>query len=83
MAQPKKQRCALCSGEVCKTTLTHQEQRGLKFHVFHNVPAEVCSACGEIWIEDVTLRDMERLIRRGQPVSKIETPVYDLARSGR
>ena len=83
MAQPKKQRCAICGGEIRKTTITHQEQRGSRFYLFHHVPAEVCSACSEIWIQDATLQDIERLIRRGQAVRKLETPVYDLALAGR
>ena len=79
----KKQRCALCGGELRKTTLTHQEQRGARFYLFHNVPAEVCSACGEVWIGDSTLQEVERLIRRGHPVRKVETPVFDPALAGR
>ena len=65
--------CAICGGEIRKTAITHQEQRGSRFYLFHYVPAEVCSACGEIWIEDATLPVIEHLIRRGQPVRKLET----------
>ena len=78
----RQRQCAICGGEIRKTAITHHEQRDERFYLFHNVPAEVCSACGEIWIEDGTLKDIERLIWRGQPVRHIETPVYDLALTG-
>ncbi len=78
-AHHNKTRCAVCGGELSKTTITHREKRGSRFYPFHNVPAEVCVACGEVWIEDSTLQKIERLFRRGRPVRKVETPVYDLA----
>ena len=40
---------------------------------------KVCTACGELWIDETTLREIDRLIRTGKPTRKIETPVYDLA----
>ncbi len=78
----KKELCAVCAGELRETTITHEERRGGKFYLFHNVPAQVCSACGEIWIEEKTLQKIDRLIKKGEPTSKVETPVYDLAVAG-
>lgn len=45
--------------------------------LFEHVPAQVCAACGEVWIDDATLRDIDRLIREGKPARKVETPIYD------
>jgi len=39
------------------------------------VPATVCDACGEIWIEQKVLREIDRLIKEGEPVRK--APVFD------
>lgn len=80
--QHRKAPCAVCGGQLRPTTITHQEKRGNKFYLFHNVPAEVCSTCGEIWIDDVTLQRIDRLINEGHPTEKVETPVYDLAIAG-
>lgn len=77
-----KERCGVCGGELRQTTITHEERRGTNLYLFQNVPAEVCPACGEIWIEEATLQVIERLIREGEPIRKVETPVYDFALAG-
>jgi len=74
-----KERCAVCGGELRVTTITHEERRGNNLYLFQNVPAQVCTACGDVWIEETTLQEIDRLIREGEPVRKVETPVYDLA----
>jgi YgiT-type zinc finger domain-containing protein len=81
-AKPKKERCAVCGGGLRATTITHEERRGTDLYLFQNVPAQVCTACGEVWIEEATLQEIDRLIREGKPVRKVETPVYDLAGAG-
>jgi YgiT-type zinc finger domain-containing protein len=63
-------------------TITHQERRGAKLYLFQNVPAQVCSGCQEIWIEDTVLQEIDHLIAKGQPVPRVVTPVFDLARVG-
>jgi YgiT-type zinc finger domain-containing protein len=73
------ERCAVCGGELHQTTITHEEHRGPMLYLFHNVPAQICSACGEIWIEEKTLQAIDRLIQEGKPTRKVETPVYDFA----
>lgn len=77
-----KERCAVCGGQLRQTTITHEERRGTKFYLFQNVPAQVCGACGEVWIEEATLQEIDRLIREGEPTRKMETPVYDFAVAG-
>lgn len=78
----KKDRCTVCGGELRATTITHEERRGNNLYLFQNVPGQVCTACGEIWIEEATLQEIDRLIREGEPVRKVETPVYDFAVAG-
>lgn len=77
-----KERCAVCGGRLQRTTITHEERRGTNLYLFQNVPAQVCTACGEIWIEEATLHEIDRLIREGEPIQKVETPVYDFAAAG-
>ena len=77
-----KERCAVCGGSLRATMLTHEERRGTALYLFQNVPAQACPACGEIWIDEVTLRAIDRLIREGRPTRKVQTPLYDLAVAG-
>jgi YgiT-type zinc finger domain-containing protein len=71
--------CAVCSGNLEATTITHEEKRGTSLCLFQNVPAKVCTACGEIWIDEEVLKELDRLIETGVPVRTVETPVYDFA----
>jgi YgiT-type zinc finger domain-containing protein len=71
--------CAVCGGNYRHTLITHEEKRGDKIYLFRNVPAYVCSTCGELWIEERTLKEIDRLIEQGRPVRKVETPVYEFA----
>ena len=73
----KREHCGICGKELRSTSITHQTRRGDKLYIFQNVPAQVCSACGEVWIEEATLQEIDRLIREGEPTRKVETPVYD------
>ena len=75
------QLCAVCGGELEATTITHEVKRDSNSYVFQNVPAKVCTACGEIWIDEEVLQVIDRLIESGVPVRKVETPVYDFPRA--
>ena len=54
--------CPLCGGEKepGSTTFTADLKSGVL--VVRNVPAMVCSMCGEDWIEDQTAAMLERLV---------------------
>jgi YgiT-type zinc finger domain-containing protein len=75
----RKSACAVCGGRLTESTITHEELRGDKFYLFHNVPARVCDRCGEVWIEEKVLQEIDRLIARGRPTRIEPTPVFDLA----
>lgn len=78
---PQKQLCAVCGGELRETTITHEERRGDQLYLFQNVPAKVCTACGEIWIDEEILQALDRLITEGVPMRRVETPIFDFARA--
>lgn len=78
-ARRKKELCAICGQALRKTTINPQERRGSAFYLFQNVPAQVCGGCGEIWIEEATLQKLDRLIKRGKPTRRLQTPVYDFS----
>jgi YgiT-type zinc finger domain-containing protein len=71
--------CAVCGGNLKDTAITHEERRGDQLYLFQNVPAQVCSACGEIWVDEPVLQEIERMIESGEPVRQIQTPVFDFA----
>ena len=75
------QLCAVCGGELEATTITHEVKRGTHIYLFQNVPAQVCTVCQEIWIDEEVLQVIDRLIESGVPVRKVETPVYDFPRA--
>ena len=77
----KKGSCAVCGGKLRDTTITHEERRGDQLYLFENVPAQVCEACGEIWIDETVLKEIDQLIENGHPVRQQQTPVFDLALS--
>jgi YgiT-type zinc finger domain-containing protein len=74
--------CAVCGGKLEATTITHEEKRGRNRYVFQNVPAKVCTACGEIWMDEEVLQQIDQLIEYGVPARTVETPVYDFPRAG-
>jgi YgiT-type zinc finger domain-containing protein len=78
-ARLPKERCAVCGGTLRPTMITHEERRRSRLYLFQHVPAQVCTVCGEAWIDEATLREVARLLRKGEPVRKLETPVYDFA----
>jgi YgiT-type zinc finger domain-containing protein len=69
--------CAVCGDELKATTITHEVKRGGDIYLFQHVPAKVCTARGEMWIDEEVLQVIDRLIESGVPARKVETPVYD------
>ncbi len=77
--QSQKNTCAVCGGNLTATTITHEERRDDKLYLFRHVPAQVCGRCGEVWIEEKVLQEIDRLIEHGRPTRIEETPVFDFA----
>jgi YgiT-type zinc finger domain-containing protein len=75
----KNEHCAVCGGDLHPATITHEEKRNGEIYLFEHVPVQVCSACGEIWISESTLRQIDQLILEGTPVRTMQTPVYEFA----
>jgi YgiT-type zinc finger domain-containing protein len=58
--------CPFCSGliESGKTTFTVDLETGVV--VVRNIPASVCSQCGEEWIDDKTMQAVEKITLRAR-----------------
>jgi YgiT-type zinc finger domain-containing protein len=73
------QRCYFCKGRVEQRTISHLHQWGEKFFLFKNVPAEVCSQCGETYFGPEALEQMDRIVEATPPPPETtQVPVYSL-----
>ena len=58
--------CFICSGKVEKGTTTFALDLKYSLIVVRNVPALVCTQCGEEWIEDSTAIELEQITERAK-----------------
>jgi len=58
--------CIICRGKVEKGTTTFALDLKSSLIVVRNVPALVCTQCGEEWIEDSTAIELERITERSK-----------------
>ena len=57
-----KSRCPLCDGYKEPGKTTHTVDLGFGIVVIRNVPATVCSQCGEAWIDPRTAEELENIV---------------------
>ncbi len=55
-------RCPLCGGDKELGTTTHAVDFGAGVVVVRDVPAYVCTQCGDAWIEDATAERLEQIV---------------------
>ena len=68
-----------CPGAYEQRTVVHTVRHKGEIVVIEDVPAEVCSACGDVLFAPETLRHIQRMVReRTQPVTR-RAPVYQYA----
>ena len=63
--------CGICGKRLRDSTITREETRGSNLYVFEDVPVQVCAACGEIWIEEKTRKEIARLINEDDPTQVV------------
>ena len=67
-----------CSGESEEQKIMHTVRYQGQVFVIDHVPAEVCSACGDVLLKPETVRGIEALLRTAShPVRLI--PLYEYA----
>ena len=72
--------CYFCQGKVINKRIRHVHHWGDEIVIFENVPAEVCSQCGEVLLRPEVLEKMQQLVWSGvAPGRTTQVPVYDLA----
>jgi YgiT-type zinc finger domain-containing protein len=73
--------CEYC-GELVNASerlVTVYRHRKGKHFIFERVPARVCTACGERYFSAVTVREMDRQMKKGKPgQATVPVPVISL-----
>ncbi len=70
--------CFFCSGKVISKQVTFVYEHDDQFFVIRNVPAEVCTQCGEkTYSPEITDKIMNFAKQRFPPVKLIQVPVFD------
>ena len=67
-----------CSGGCEAREITHTVRHHGRVVVIERVPAEVCSACGEVLLSPQTVRHIEELLRAEDPPART-VPLYEYA----
>ena len=73
-------KCVFCGGKVEETVVTFSYEEDDKYLFVENVPAEVCTKCGERTYSPEVTEELLRFARdEFKPVKIIEVPVFDFA----
>jgi len=78
MKDSKEDSCPLCGGKKKPGTTTFTADLGFGVVVVRNVPAAVCSQCGEDWIADAVADRIETLVEDARK-KRLQVEVMSLA----
>ena len=71
--------CYFCQGEIIRKRIRHVHHWGDEIVIFENVPAEVCTQCGEVYFSPEVLGMMDKATMEQTPPDKsITVPVFSL-----
>jgi len=71
-------KCVFCGGRVEKKRVTFSYEEDSKYLLVKNVPAEVCTKCGEkTYSPEVTDELLRFAKEKFKPVKTIKVPVFD------
>ena len=72
-------RCAFCKGDTEERLIRYVQELDGRVVIIENVPAEVCTQCGEQLIRPEIAEKIQRLVwEQPSPKRKARVPVYDL-----
>ena len=63
-------RCIMCKGNTSQTTHTYIQEFDNCIIIIKNVPAIVCSQCGEVYYSDDIAEKLEEIVNRLQAIVK-------------
>lgn len=75
----KTNKCSVCEAKLKQQKITYTQELGGKLFVVSDVPALVCSQCGEQYLSPDTVDEIQKVIEQGEkgkrrPVKQI--PVF-------
>lgn len=71
-------RCVVCGGKVVSKNVTFVHEYSGQLLIIKDVPAEVCTSCGETtYSPETTDEILEFAKQRFKPVETVEVPVFD------
>ena len=68
--------CLVCGGRLKSRTTSFRRTTAKKMYFVDNVPAWVCTQCGEKYYAAETLEEVDRIVETTKPVKMIEVPLY-------
>jgi len=72
--------CYFCKGRLTQKTITHVYSWGEKFFLFEDVPAEVCTQCGETYFSPEVLETMDNIATSdATPKTTVSVPVFSMS----
>ncbi|MDP3063926.1 MAG: type II toxin-antitoxin system MqsA family antitoxin [Chloroflexota bacterium] len=73
------EQCPFCKGLVKERRIEHVHRWKGRLYVLRNVPAEVCTQCGEVFFAPAVLKAMDAIVAgRVEPAERLSVPVYSL-----
>ncbi len=69
-----------CLGEYEQRDVVHTVRQGNRIIVIDHVPAEVCTACGDVLFSPETVRQIETLRYTAMPPTRT-VPLYDFSQA--
>jgi len=75
-------KCSVCEAQLKQRNITYTQELGGKVYVVSDVPALVCSQCGEQYLSPDTVDKVQEVIEKGEqkklkPIQQI--PVFHFA----
>ena len=70
--------CYFCKGKIQNRLVTVDYRWGEKLIVIKDVPAQVCTQCGEKYFDAEVSRQMEHIVLKGEkPSTSLSVPVCE------
>lgn len=70
-------KCSICGGKILQKKITYTQAIGEKIFIVSDVPAEVCSQCGEQYLTPDTVDAIQEALETGKkPSSTLKVPVF-------
>jgi len=70
----KVDQCAICGGNLERRLITYTNEHNGQLVAIGNVPAEVCSTCGEAYFAPKVAHELHRIIQKEQWTQTLKVP---------